>query len=695
MTFSSYPAPKTKKREKSETIHNITRNDSYAWLRAENWQEVFHTPSALAPEIRKHLEEENTYQTLLMADTKELQQSLFNEMKGRIKEDDSSIPVKDGPFAYGISFVVGGEQPNFIRTDRNGGNETIFLNGDKETEGKDYFQFGTVIHSNNHKLALWAFDDKGSEFFTIQVRNLETLENLEDKIENTSGNGVWDANTQGFFYTKLDESHRPSELYYHRLGTKQADDTLIFREDDPGFFMGVSTSRLNDYVFIDLHDHTTSEIWLLNAHEPLEKPRCVKPRVKDMEYSLISGGDIFYILTNDDGAKDFKIMTAPVDAPQHENWQELVPYKKGRLILAHDVYQGHLVWLERDNCLPSIQIMSRKDGARHAIAFSEEAYSLSLQGAAEYNTPIIRFSYSSMTTPNELFDYDMESRERTLLKTQEVPSGHKSDDYITRRLFAPAEDGEMVPLTLLYHKDTPLDGSAPCLLYGYGAYGMAMPASFSTNILSLVNRGFIYAIAHIRGGMEKGYEWYEKGKHAHKKNTFTDFITCGRYLVQNQFTSHEHLIAEGGSAGGMLMGAVANMAPQDYAGIIAVVPFVDVLNTMLDATLPLTPPEWPEWGNPIASKEDYELIASYSPYDNITGQAYPHILAMAGLTDPRVTYWEPAKWVAMLREKKTDDRPILFRINMEAGHAGSSGRFSRIEETAFIYAYILKISGKS
>lgn len=694
MTFSPLPAPKTKKHQKSETIHDITRHDPYAWLKAENWQDVFHTPSVLSAEIRTHLEEENIYQAALMADTKDLQQNLFHEMKGRIKEDDSSVPVKDGPFAYGVSYVINGEQPRFIRTARNGGNETVFIDGDKEAEGKDYFQFGTVDHSNDHKLALWAFDDKGSEFYTIRVRDLETLQDLEDQIEKTGGDGVWDANSQGFFYTKLDESHRPSELYYHRLGTKQDDDTLIFREDDPGFFMSVDISRLEDYIFIDLHDHTTSEVWLIPAHEPLAKPHCVKPRERDVEYSLISGGDVFYILTNAGGAKDFKIMTAPVDAPKFENWQELIAHQSGRLILSHDVYQDHLVWLERDNCLPCIQIVSRKNGEQHAIAFAEEAYSLGLQGAAEYDTSVIRFSYSSMTTPNELFDYDMQSRERTLLKTQEVPSGHNSDQYITRRLFACADDGEQIPLTLLYRKETALDGSAPCLLYGYGAYGMTMPAAFNTNALSLVDRGFIYAIAHIRGGMEKGYEWYEKGKHTFKKNTFTDFIACGRYLVKEQFTSHDRLIAEGGSAGGMLMGAVANMAPQDYAGIVAVVPFVDVLNTMLDASLPLTPPEWPEWGNPIASKDDYELIASYSPYDNVRAQAYPHILAMAGLTDPRVTYWEPAKWVARLREEKTDNRPVLFRINMDAGHAGASGRFSRLEETAFIYAYILKVIGK-
>jgi len=372
----------------------------------------------------------------------------------------------------------------------------------------------------------------------------------------------------------------------------------------------------------------------------------------------------------------------------------VVPHKPGTLIISHMAYARHLLWLERKDGLPQIMIRDRKTGEEHAIGFAEEAYSLGLQGAAEYDSDVIRFSYSSMTTPSQLYDYNMVTRERTLLKTQEVPSGHNIEDYVTRRVFAPTSDGVEVPVTLLYRKDTPLDGSAPCLLYGYGAYGVTIPASFNTNCLSLVDRGFVYAIAHIRGGKDKGFAWYEDGKMEKKTNTFKDFIAAADYLNQQKFTSYANIIAEGGSAGGMLMGAISNMAPEKFAGVIAAVPFVDVLNTMLDDTLPLTPPEWPEWGNPIDSEDEYKQIAAYSPYDNVEAKPYPPILALSGLTDPRVTYWEPTKWVAKLRDQSTSGAPVLLKTNMDAGHGGASGRFQRLEEIAFEYAFAIKVAGK-
>ena len=694
MTESITFPPKTKKIDHSEEHHGIIRHDFYNWLRAKNWQDVFKTPALLDKEIRTHLEEENAYQKAWMADTIDLQKQLFSEMKGRIKEDDSSVPVKDGPYAYGVSFTTGGEQPHYFRTPREGGKASVYVDGDALAKGKDYFRLGAVQHSPDHSKCAWTYDDKGSEFYTIKLRDMTSLMDTTENIINTSGDVVWDANSEGFFYTNVDENHRPSKLYYHKIGTDQSVDKLIFEEKDPGFFLGVGGSSLNDVIYIDIHDHETSEVWLIPAKEPMATPKCVRKRQKGVEYSLTEGGDIFYILTNIDGAKDFKIMSAPFDKPTEENWVEVVPHQPSRLILAHDAYKNFLVWLERRDGLPRIELLDRRDGSIHAIAFEEETYSLTLHGAAEYDSETIRFTYSSMTTPSELYDYDMTTRQRVMLKRQEVPSGHEPKNYITRRLMAKAEDGAEIPISLFYHKDTKLDGSAPCLLYGYGAYGISIPDSFNSNALSLVDRGFVYAIAHIRGGKEKGFDWYEKGKHLFKRNTFNDFIACGRFLVANHFTSHSRLIAEGGSAGGMLMGAVANMAPEDYAGIVAIVPFVDVLSTMLDATLPLTPPEWPEWGNPLASKEDYKLIASYSPYDNVRAQKYPAILAMAGLTDPRVTYWEPAKWVAKLREFATGDNPILLRTNMDSGHAGASGRFSRLEESAYIYAFILKVAGK-
>ncbi|WP_026618630.1 oligopeptidase B [Ensifer sp. WSM1721] len=698
--FKNLPAaPVAPKKPVADTRHGITRTDDYAWLRADNWQAMFKDPSILAPEIRKHLEAENTYMNAAMADTKDLQKTLFAEMRGRIKEDDSSVPMKDGAFAYGTFYVKGGEHPRYFRIPRNGAahDESIrqvLLDGDREAEGKAYFRIAGLDHSSDHSRGIWGYDDKGSEYFTLKVRDLASGEDLADVIENTGGGGAWAPDGKSFFYTVLDENHRPSKIYHHVIGTPQADDRLVYEEADPGFFMSVGGSLLDDFIFIDIHDHQTSEYRIIPTRDLAAKPKLVAERVTGLEYSMTEGGDVFYILTNADGAKDFKIMEAPVEAPGKENWREVVPHRPGTLVLSHMGYARHLVWLQRRNGLPEIVVRDRRTGEEHAIAFAEEAYSLGLAGAAEYDTDVIRFSYSSMTTPSQLFDYDMQTRERTLLKTQEVPSGHNPDDYVTRRVFAPAPDGAEVPVTLLYRKDTPLDGSAPCLLYGYGAYGITIPAGFNTNCLSLVDRGFVYAIAHIRGGKDKGFQWYEDGKMAKKGNTFNDFIAAADYLSQQKFTSHANIIAEGGSAGGMLMGAVANMAPEKFRGIIAAVPFVDVLNTMLDDTLPLTPPEWPEWGNPIESAEFYNIIASYSPYDNVETKPYPAILTLGGLTDPRVTYWEPAKWVAKLREKTIGNEPILLKTNMDAGHGGASGRFQRLEEIAFEYAFAIKVAGR-
>ncbi|RJG45919.1 S9 family peptidase [Mesorhizobium sp. DCY119] len=693
--FPKIEAPQTEERPVTDTRHGVTRTDEFAWLRAENWQEVFREPSTLDPAIRDHLNAENAYQSALMEDTVELQKRLFQEMKGRIKEDDSSVPMKDGPFAYGSSFKIGGEQPRYFRTPRDGGAEEIILDGDAEAEGKPYFRIGGVDHSSDHKRLLWAYDDKGSEFFTLHVRELSDGKDISDQVTDTGGSGVWNASDDGFFYTRLDQNHRPSKIFFHALGDDPANDRLVFEETDPGFFMNVGGSRRNDWIFIGINDHETSEYRLLSMADPHAEPQLVAARETGLQYDLEEGGDIFFILTNADGAKDFKIMTAPVTAPGRANWKELVPHEPGRLILSVLGYQDFMVRLERKEGLPRIVVHDRKTGEEHMISFEEEAFSLGLGGSYEYDTDVIRFSYSSMTTPTQLFDYNLRTRERVLLKTQEVPSGHNPEDYVTRRLMAPAHDGELVPISLIYHRDTPLDGSAPCLLYGYGSYGIAIPASFNTNCLSLADRGFVYAIAHIRGGKDKGYAWYDDGKREKKTNTFLDFIAAAHHLVAERYTSHDRIVAQGGSAGGMLMGAIANMAPDAFGGIIAEVPFVDVLTTMLDDTLPLTPPEWPEWGNPITSEADYKTIAAYSPYDNVGALSYPPILAVAGLTDPRVTYWEPAKWAARLRKLKKDANPVLFKINMDAGHAGASGRFSRLEEIAYNYAFALKVTGKA
>ncbi|MGE3306869.1 MAG: S9 family peptidase [Rhizobiaceae bacterium] len=685
--------PVAEKRRVTDTRHGLTRSDDYAWLRADNWQEVFRNPQTLDPAIRAHLEAENAYQAAWMADTAKLRKALFAEMKGRIKQDDSSVPMKDGPFAYGASYRKGGQQPRFFRTPRDGGKHKILLDGDREAKGKAYFRIADVNHSGDHGRLLWGADDKGSEFFWLKVRDIATGEDLPDLVPDTGGSGTWDASGNGFFYTRLDANHRPSKVFFHKLGGKR--DRLVYEESDPGYFMNVGDTLTGNWIMISISDHETSEYRILPANDPAAEPKLVVKRKAGLQYDLEDGGDVFFILTNADGAKDFKVMTAPVRRPEKRNWRELVAHEPGRLILGIEAFRDWLVRLERKDGLPRIVIRSRTDGSEHVIAFPEEAYSLGLNGSYEYDTDVLRFSYSSMTTPTQVFDYDMRTRERVLLKTQEVPSGHDHDDYVTRRLMAPAEDGELVPVSLIHHRSTRLDGSAPCLLYGYGSYGITVPAAFNTNLLSLADRGFVYAIAHIRGGKDKGYAWYEDGKRAQKANSFRDFIAAARHLVAERYTAHDRIVAQGGSAGGMLMGAVANMAPDAFGGIIAEVPFVDVLTTMLDATLPLTPPEWPEWGNPIASKQDYKTIAAYSPYDNVGALSYPPILAVAGLTDPRVTYWEPAKWVAKLREKKSGDSPVLFKINMDAGHAGASGRFSRLEEIAFNYAFAIKVTGGS
>lgn len=686
--------PAADKRPLSDTRHGITRSDEYAWLRADNWQEVMRSPEALPADIRAYLEAENEFCRARLSDTVELQVALFAEMKGRIKEDDSSVPSADGPYAYYSSYVTGGQHPRYCRRPRDGGPEQVLIDGNELAEGQAYFGLGGVAHSPGHDLVSWSADTKGSEYYTIRIRDAATLEELGDEILDTSGGMVWSADGQSLFYVRLDENHRPLRVYRHVLGTPASEDRLIYDEPDIGFYVGIAATQDHRYIVIGTHDHQTSEIRLIDALEPGSAPVLIAEREAEHEYSVDHHDGRLFILTNSGGAEDFRIVEAPITSPGRDNWRDLEPHKPGRLILSIVAYENHLVRLEREDGLPRIVIRRHDSGGEHAIAFDEEAYSLGMSAGFEFETSTLRFNYSSMTTPAQVFDYDMETRERTLRKTQEIPSGHDHDAYVTRRVMAPAKDGESVPVSLLYRKDTPLDGSAPLLLYGYGSYGISIPASFSTNCLSLVDRGFIYAIAHIRGGKDKGYRWYRDGRLGSKMNTFTDFVAAGEYLAGSGFTSRGNIVAHGGSAGGLLMGAAANLAPDLFKGIIAEVPFVDVLNTILDDTLPLTPPEWLEWGNPITSAEQYQWIAAWSPYDNITSQDYPHILALAGLTDPRVTYWEPAKWIARLRALKTDDNLTLLKTNMDAGHGGASGRFDRLKEVALSYAFALKITGR-
>ncbi|HWV82426.1 MAG TPA: S9 family peptidase [Hyphomicrobiaceae bacterium] len=692
------PAPPRAPRKPVTAVHHgVEIVDDYAWLRAPNWQEVMRDPSVLDPEIRAYLEAENAYTAHMLADTKALQEKLFAEMKGRIKEDDSSVPSPDGPWEYGTRYLTGAQYPRFTRRPRGGtdDSETVLLDGNLEAEGKPYWQLGGAAHSPNHCTLAYAVDDKGSEFYMLRFRDLATGKDLTDVIPDTAGGCIWAEDSRTLFYVRLDENHRPLHVYRHVLGTPVEDDVLIYEEADKGFYVGLGETQSGRYILVDAHDHQTSEVRFIDARDPTGPMQLVSPRRFGHEYAVDHHGDDLIILTNSGDAEDFRIVTAPIATPQEAYWRELLPHKPGRLILDFTAFKDHLSRLERENGLPRIVIRRFADGAEHAIAFDEEAYSLGMSSGYEYDTTALRFSYSSMTTPAQVFDYDMETRVRILRKTQEVPSGHNAADYVTRRIEAPAADGEMVPISVLYHKSTPLDGSAPLFLYGYGSYGITIPASFSTTRLSLVDRGFIFAIAHVRGGKDKGYRWYTGGKARTKMNTFTDFVAAGEHLVKIGWTKRGRIVANGGSAGGMLMGVVANLAPDLFLGIIADVPFVDVLNTMLDDTLPLTPPEWPEWGDPIRSEEAFRLIRSYSPYDNVERKAYPHIFAYGGLTDPRVTYWEPAKWIARLRERNTSSKLLLLKTNMEAGHGGASGRFESLKEVALDYAFAIKIAGKA
>ncbi|MFS8035564.1 S9 family peptidase [Xanthobacter sp. AM11] len=690
--------PRAPRHPTSRTLHGITLTDDYAWLRADNWRAVMRDPGVLDGEIRAYLEAENRHADTFFAPLAALRTQLVAEMRGRIKEDDATVPAPDGPFAYYSRHRDGGQHLLACRKPLPDGPEEILLDGDLEAHGKAYFHLGHWRHSQDHARLAFAADTSGAELYTLRVRDLASGADLADVIGDTTGDMLWSADGQCLYYIHRDAEHRPSLVFRHRLGTDPAEDVLVYEEPDKGFFVSLGHTQSMAFGLIACGDHETSEVYLLDLGRADAVPRRVAARTAGVRYEVehhpeLAGQDSLVILTNADGAEDFKIVTAPVAAPERAGWRDLVPHAPGRMILSHTVFAGHMARLEREAGLPRIVIRALATGAEHAVGFDEEAYALGLHPGFSFNTSEVRFTYASMTTPSEVWSYDMASRARALLKRQEVPSGHDPADYVTRRVFAPTADGETVPVSLLYRKGTPLDGSAPLMLYGYGAYGITIPAGFATSRLSLVDRGFIYAIAHVRGGTDKGWRWYADGKALKKVNTFNDFISAAEHLAAAGLTRPERLVAHGGSAGGMLMGAVANMRPDLFAGIVAEVPFVDVLTTMLDDTLPLTPPEWPEWGNPIADAAAFRRILSYAPVDNVHPAAYPSIFALAGLTDPRVTYWEPAKWVARLRAADTGGRPILLRTNMDAGHGGAAGRFDRLDEVALVYAFALRTVG--
>jgi oligopeptidase B len=690
--------PRAEERPFEALHHGIALSDEFAWLKAKNWQEVMRDPSALDPTIRAYLEAENGHAEAALADTVSLQDKLFAEMKGRIKEDDSTVPDVDGPHAYYVRYRQGGQHPLVCRQPRDGGAEELMLDGDALAKDLAYFALGATRHSPDHRFLAWSSDTNGSEFYAMRVREVATGRDLADVVPDVSGGVVWTHDSSAFYYVRLDPNHQPAGVFRHRVGDDSIDDVQVLKEAGSGFFMSVSEVQSGRYADLSLHDHETSESWILDLADPQAMPRLVAARQDNVQYDVEHHPDLFgaptlLMRTNADGAEDFKIVTAPLDNPERAQWRDLIPHRPGVYLLSFTVVADWLIRLEREDGLPRVVVRQLSSGEEHIIAFAEEAYSLGMEVGYEFVSDELRYGYSSMTTPSEVWDYNLRTRARVLRKRQEIPSGHDASAYVTRRVLAPTKDGETVPISILYRRDTPIDGTAPALIYGYGAYGMSMPAAFSANRLSLVDRGFVYAIAHIRGGTDKGWRWYREGKLTKKSSTFDDFIAATEFIADQRFADRDKIVAHGGSAGGMLMGAIANLRPDLYAGIVAEVPFVDVLNTMLDETLPLTPPEWPEWGNPIADAQAYANIAAYSPYDNVRAQDYPAMLVLAGLTDPRVTYWEPAKWVARLRRLRTNRKLLAFRVNLDAGHGGAAGRFDRLKEVALAYAFAVKVTG--
>ncbi|MFT3725412.1 MAG: S9 family peptidase [Hyphomonadaceae bacterium] len=698
---ASPSGPPKARRDEKAVIEQLgrARIDPYAWLKDDNWKEVMRDPGQLRADIKAYLDAENGYtRERLEQPTAKLQELLFEEMKGRIKEDDSSVPAIDGPWAYYRRYREGGEYPIYCRRpaalafDKQAPGEQVLADGNELAKGCDYWDVRNFDHSPDHRLVAFTADEKGSEFYTLHIREAETGREVES-IPHTYGEFTWGEDSKTMYWVARDENARPVAVFCRTLG--EGTDALVYRENDPGFFVGVQTSQSRKFIFVTANDHTTSEWHFLRTDDPARELKLVAQRERGVDYSVVDFDGRFWIRSNRNGAVDFSLVSAPHGAPSEENWRVEIPHRPGVLILEVEPFADFLVRMERENGLPRIVVRERGAGAEHAIAFDEQAYALGMSNGYLWDSPWLRFEYSSPSTPAQVFDYDMRTRERVLRKTQVVPSGHDPKDYVVERIDAPADDGALIPITLVRRRTTPIDGSAPVLLYGYGSYGITIPADFKTGLLSLVDRGFIYAVADVRGSMAKGYQWYLDGKLEKKINTFTDFVAAGRHLVNLGYTQRGRIVAMGGSAGGMLMGVAVNLDPSLFGGVIAAVPFVDVLNTMSDESLPLTPPEWPEWGNPLNDAIAYDRILAYSPYDQVAARPYPPLLITGGLTDPRVTYWEPAKWAARLRHEAPEAGPYFLKINMDAGHGGASGRFASMRETALEYAFALAAVGRS
>ena len=687
--------PQLKKKPELKSCHNVTWEDDYSWIHQENILEVLKDSSKLLPEVRKYLEDENDYFSHQMSDTKEIQKVLFDEIKGRIKLDDESLPFKDVRYSYWTKTTTKGNYSIKLRKKIDSGEIEEIWNGDLEKEKlkTEYFGLGDLEVSYNDKLLAYSLDLKGSEYYTIHIRDIKSREQVGEKIENTSGGITFSLDDKYIFYSKLDDNHRPREIYRHEIGTPTSKDILIFKEESEAFTVGIGLSSDEKYFFITSSDHNTSEQYYFKADEIIPKPKLIDKRKRGIIYSVNSWNGNFYKHTNED-AEDFKI--EKTNDLEKKEWETFIPAREEVLIGGLIFLNDWIIRSETSNALSKLILRNPKNDEEEEIFFSDEK--VIVPGVSltqrDRNTDTVYLSYSSPKTPGRTYLYNLKTKEKKLVKEQEIPSGHNSDDYIVERLECTSHDGRMVPITITRHKKTKLDGSAKLLLYGYGSYGSSMSPSFSSTRISLIERDIIWVTSHIRGGMEKGMKWWKEGKLLNKKNTFEDYIASAKFLIEKKFTSKGNIIGMGGSAGGLLMGAVVNQAPDLFLGIVMAVPFVDSLTTNLDHSLPLTVGEFDEFGNAKDKKEHFDYIFSYAPYNNIKKMDYPNILITTSLSDNRVLFDEPAKFTAKLRDYKTDNNLLLLKTEMNAGHGGKSGRDGAIEEIAVDYAFALKIAGK-
>ena len=686
-------APKARKRLVEKVIHNKKLSDQFDWIRDDNWQEVLRSPNVLKKNIRKYIDNENQWTNENLTILKPLEKKIFNEIKNKIKEEDRSIPQKDGNWLYFSETKKNKQYSILSRYEINNSikKSKIYHDWNKESKPYKYFKPGGAFNSNDHDYLAWSYDDKGSEFYKIRIKNLAKRKNLKDYIEDTDGNIVWSLNNEGFYYIRMDKNHRPSSLYFHFLGKSQSEDIEIYKEKDSGYFLNISETLSKKYLILTIHNHETSEIRIINQKQLSKKPKLIAKRKKGVEYRIEHDEEKnrFIILTNKDKATDFKLMETNEKTVSKKNWKDFLPYREGVLITNFSCLSNYIIIQELENGLPRILAINKETKKKNIIEFNEDFYDLDFNEGCEYKSDKIKIYYSSMSTPQITYEYKLKEQKKRIIKKQEIPSGHNPKNYSLKKIYAKSHDGKKIPISIIKRKDTPKN--SPTLLYGYGSYGISIAPGFSSSRFSLIDRGMVFAIAHIRGGMEKGKKWYEDGKKKNKVNSFKDFISCAELLKIKNIS--KDITIHGGSAGGLLIGASINMRPDIFHCAVAEVPFVDVLNTILDDSLPLTPPEWEEWGNPIKNKSDFNYILSYSPYENIKEQDYPIILATSGLTDPRVTYWEATKWVAKLRIKKTDNNPLFLKTYTEAGHGGMAGRYNQIKETAFVYAFILWSNG--